>query len=327
MASGRAVERLCAVSVDLDTLGHYRGLHGLDGPADAAGAGDAIYERCLPRFTALFAEAGVPATFFAIGADLARPAAAAALRRAAEAGHEIGNHSLRHLYDLSLCDETTVRAEVSLGHEAIAAAVGPAHAPRGFRAPGYNLSPAILEAVAAQGYRWDSSIFPCPPYYLAKWTVMAGMAVRGRSTRAVRGAARQLFAPRAPFRPRRGSIWRAAPPGAGDDAALPLLEIPIGVLPGARAPYIGTFLVLAGRGGARFMTSWMARARLVNLELHGIDLCDAAEDGVEAALVARQHDLRVSGADKREIFARTLAQLARTHRFVTLSEVGAHYSA
>jgi len=311
-----ARERLAAISIDLDTLVHYHAIHGLPGaPAPSPGGEpDPIYGACVPRFAELFAAAGAPATFFAIGVDLLNGASARALRGLAAAGHEIGNHSLRHLYDLCELDEITVRGEVAGGHEAIEAAVGAAHAPRGFRAPGYNLSPAILAAVEAQGYRWDSSIFPCPPYYLLKWSVMAGMALRGRETRAVRGDPLQLFAPRTPYNPMRGSVWRRAP--AADGA---LLEIPIAVLPGARGPFIGTTLALAGRSGARALTAWMARAELVNLELHGIDVLDT-DDGLEA-LKPHQPDVRITKQRKLETLSAVVEVLRNAgYGFVRLDE-------
>ena len=89
--------RLAALSVDLDEIGCYAAIHGLEAPGRS---GRAIYDKALPRLRALFASEGVPCTFFAIGRDLDRDNGAR-LRMLAEEGHEIANHSLDHLYDLT----------------------------------------------------------------------------------------------------------------------------------------------------------------------------------------------------------------------------------
>ena len=50
----------------------------------------------LPR-----ASQGVPLTLFVVARDLDRKQNLTTLRQAASDGHEIGNHSLDHLYDLT----------------------------------------------------------------------------------------------------------------------------------------------------------------------------------------------------------------------------------
>src|SRR5690606_8390755 len=97
-------------------------------------------------------------------------------------------------------------------------------------------------------------------------------------------------------------------------------ELPIGVTRGARLPYIGTSLVLAGERGARLLTRAIAGRPLVNLELHGIDLADAEEDGL-AFLAPHQVDLRRSARAKEAALRAALSELrARGYRFVTLRE-------
>src|SRR5882672_7988984 len=91
--------RLCAVSVDLDEIPFYFQIHGLPEPGGPART--AVYDIAVPRLRALADEAGIPLTLFAIGKDLESPGARDSLRAAHEAGHEIGNHSLDHRYDLT----------------------------------------------------------------------------------------------------------------------------------------------------------------------------------------------------------------------------------
>src|SRR5262249_54491624 len=114
--------RLCAVSVDLDEIGCYSAIHGL--PDLPEPASHAVYRRALPRLLELFDRMSIPATLFACGRDLTDATAARTLRDAAESGHEIGNHSQDHLYDLSRRSRAEIRTQVLEGIESIERATG-----------------------------------------------------------------------------------------------------------------------------------------------------------------------------------------------------------
>ncbi|HEY8427189.1 MAG TPA: polysaccharide deacetylase family protein [Sandaracinaceae bacterium] len=297
--------RLAAVSVDLDEIACYAAIHGLPPPTGAAAR--AVYEKALARFARLFESEGIPATFFAIGADLdaENGARLAALKRA---GHEIANHTLSHRYDLTRLDRAAIRREIEGGADAIERAVG--ERPVGFRAPGYTITDLVFEVLGEIGARYDSSVFPCPAYYGAKALAIAAIRARGRRSRSIVDDPRVLSAPADPYRT--GTpYWRR---GGG------VVELPIGVTRGARLPYIGTSIVLAGERGARLLTRAIAGRPLVNLELHGIDLADADEDGL-AFLAPHQVDLRRSARAKEAALRAALSELrARGYRFVTLRE-------
>ncbi len=316
-----AGEPLAALSVDLDEIGCYAAIHGLDAPHE--GSAHAIYERAIARFERLFADEGVSATFFVVGRDLARPANAARIAQLHARGHEIGNHSLSHLYDLTRRDAATIRAEIAGGIDAIRAATG--HAPTGFRAPGYTVTDTVFDALRALGVRYDSSVFPCPAYYGAKTAAIGAIAFRGRASQSVVDDPRVLAAPADPYRPGR-PYWRASPAAAG---AHTLVELPIGVTRTVtgRLPYIGTDVVLGGERAARTLTAMMRGRPLVNLELHGIDLADAAEDGLDW-LRPHQIDLRRTAREKEAALRAAIGALRRTgHRFVTLDEAATHFAA
>lgn len=59
-----------------------------------------MYDVAVARMGDVAASLGVPLTLFAVGQDLARAPAAAALRALHGRGHAIENHSLGHRYDL-----------------------------------------------------------------------------------------------------------------------------------------------------------------------------------------------------------------------------------
>ncbi|MCS6798317.1 MAG: polysaccharide deacetylase family protein [Myxococcota bacterium] len=306
---------LAAVSVDLDEVDCYAALHGLPPPAPECA--HAVYERAIPRFERLFDAEGLRATFFAIGRDLNHPPAARALARLVEAGHEPANHSATHPYDLTRLPREAMAREVREGVRAIETATG--RAPGGFRAPGYTVSDALFEVLRAEGVVWDSSVFPCPVYQAAKLAAMTAMRARGRRTAAVPPEPRMLLAPADPYRVG-ARFWQR-----GDG----LLELPIGVTRDAtgRLPYIGTFVVLGGERGARRLTSLVVGRPFVNLELHGMDLLDADEDGLRW-LAPYQPDLRRRAADKELALRAAFGMLREAgYRFVTLSEAARAFGA
>lgn len=277
--------RAAAINVDVDSLYLYYRIHGLD----EAKATNAVWERGVVRFAELFHDLGVTATFFVVASDLERWASA---RRIAEdlvaAGHELASHSLTHPYDLVRQDRPAIERELVQSREILSEIRG---APvTGFRAPGYTMTPSVLCMVADAGYRYDSSIFPCPPYYLAKLAVLARMALSGRRSESIVGPPSVMWEQRLPSR-RHG-----------------LIELPITVLPPIRFPFIGTSLLVLGRRGYRWLRPVLRRVRFVNLELHGIDLCDLENDGIDRALL-EQPDLRVPLADKLALFREVFSDL------------------
>lgn len=301
--------RLAAVSVDLDEVPCYTAIHGLPSPRDDRA--HAIYDRALPRFAELFEQEGVNATFFAVGRDLERRDNRDAVRALARAGHEIGNHSYSHLYDLTRKNRGELLKEIRRGTEAIERATG--RAPVGFRAPGYTITDSVFDLLETEGYVYDSSVFPCPTYYGAKASAMGLIRMRGRTSKSVLDDPRVLSAPADPYRV--GVPYHVRGHG--------LLEIPIGVTRDEtlRLPYIGTSLVLAGSAGARMLTRLIAGRPVVSLELHGMDLADAEADEI-GFLTPHQPDLRRSLAEKRDALRAAIQTLRDAgYRFVTLEGV------
>ncbi|HEX2657521.1 MAG TPA: polysaccharide deacetylase family protein [Polyangia bacterium] len=302
---------IASVSVDLDGLDCYWRIHALpDRPPEEVR--HVILRRCLPRFGELFAQAGIKATFFVVGRDLLDdPEGRARLAELAADGHELANHSFTHPYDLVRHAPDAIATEIDRAHDAIGACAG--HGPVGFRAPGYTISGDVIDLLCARGYRYDSSAFPAPPYYAAKALVMAAMRLAQRPSGAHLGDVRVLGAPTMPYHPAAGAPYRR-----GDR---PIVELPMAVTPLLRLHVIGTSVVTFPEWLRRRMVAAAARRPFFNLELHGIDLADAAGDGFPSALVARQPDLRRTLVAKRQALAATLDQVGRQGAtFRTLSE-------
>jgi peptidoglycan/xylan/chitin deacetylase (PgdA/CDA1 family) len=279
--------RLCAVSVDLDEIPNYFAIHGVP---PIAGAGlTAVYDIALPRLLTLAEDEHVPLTLFAIGSDLERDVNAAALARAHADGHEIGNHTLDHRYDLVKLGRAEIAHQIEGGMRAIASATG--EVPVGFRAPGYTITDEVFDVLAdIGGIQYDSSVFPCPPYWAAKAATLGFYRAKGRESRSLVDTPNVLRAPIRPYfvgRP----YWKRGPSSRSDGSGTTMLELPVQVTPKLRLPFIGTTLTLAGPTGARRLAEMCVGEPLVNLELHGIDVLDE-RDGLET-LASHQHDVRV----------------------------------
>lgn len=317
-ARGQGGARLLSISIDVDPVPCYYRIHGL-GPAPDE-LRDVVMRRCVPRFAELFARRGLPATFFLVGEDLdigalgGRARAARALcADLVAAGHELGNHSHTHPYELARLPADVVAREIAACDAALREVARRPTA--GFRAPGYDLSPAMLAELARLGYAYDSSVFPAPGYYAAKAAVMAALATAGRPSGAVMTDPRHLLAPADPYRPSMTSPWRRG--------QAPVVELPIAVTPWTRAWAIGTSLLLAPPWLRTRVVKAMAGRRFFNLELHGIDLCDADLDGIPGELVARQPDLRRPLAAKLAALDAVLDQALATFEPVLLRDAAA----
>lgn len=280
-----------AVTLDVDGVRHYHAIHGLPPPTGP----DPIWSVGVPRFLELCDALGVRATLFVVTADLRADLSAdfsaaraqALLKQAHAGGHELASHSHEHRYDLSALPAQLIEDDLRRSMEALRALTG--EAPRGFRAPGYNLSPALLDAIRQVGFEYDSSVMRAPAYWALRAAARARLAARGRPSASLAGSLRQF-------------LPGYAPPG--------VRELPISTALGA--PWLGTTLGLLPRPLGALCTA-LARATprqgpLV-LELHAVDLCDAT-DGFSPALVEAQPDLRVPLVAKRARLAAALRVLA-----------------
>lgn len=301
--------KLAALSVDLDEIPCYHAIYGLPPPVDATE--HAVYRSAVPRYAELLASLSVPCTFFVIGRDMDDETARLHARALASAGHELGNHTRNHRYDLVRLGDDGMRTEVIGGISAITNATG--FAPKGFRAPGYTMTDELLDVLSEAGVAYDSSVFPCPAYYAAKTAAIGWISLRGRRSRSIVDTPAMLRAPADPYRVAR-PYWSSARDGAG------MLELPIGVTRGLRLPYIGTTVMLAGPSRASWLTRMMPGRPLINLELHGTDVLGASEDHLEA-LAAHARELTVSVDRKLATLRATVRQIQSAgYRFVTLLE-------
>jgi polysaccharide deacetylase family protein (PEP-CTERM system associated) len=119
-------------------------------------------EGAVDRVLELFEQWSVTATFFVLGC-VARDHPGL-VRRLADAGHEIGCHSMNHtlIYEQSI---ETFRDDVTEARKLLSDQSGQDVV--GFRAPSWSITERslwALDALAASGFQYDSSIFPAANY-------------------------------------------------------------------------------------------------------------------------------------------------------------------
>jgi peptidoglycan/xylan/chitin deacetylase (PgdA/CDA1 family) len=297
---------LASISVDLDGLGHYAALHGLSPDLVGAEARELVHRVAVPRFTEAVERVGGRGTLFVIGAEV-DAGARAPLEQALRSGHELASHTHAHDYALSRASPADIDRDLARAEEVLTG-LG-ARRPFGFRAPGYTLSPTLLQALAAREYAYDASIFPAAPYWMAKALKLGWLRLRGRRSAAILDSPRVLLAPRLPYHP---DLLR--PERRGDAS---LLELPMSVTPGTRVPFIGTFVVLAPWPMVRAAYARLRGERFLSLELHAVDLL-GPEDGLPPELGRAQPDLRVPLATKLGRLREVLEWVSRDFQLVPL---------
>ena len=161
--------RLCSVSIDLDEIACYASIHGLSSAPEC----HAVYDLALTRILDFATSLALPLTLFVITRDLDRGQNLTMLRRAVSNGHEIGNHSLDHLYDLTRRERSEQIRQVVEASSQIQALLGVR--PEGFRAPGYTVSDSLMAVLGEAGFSYDSA--------MARALIARGADIRARNRR------------------------------------------------------------------------------------------------------------------------------------------------
>lgn len=256
-----------SLSLDLDNKWSYMKTHG-----DAGWESFPSYlDLCVPRVLEFLAKHDLRITFFIVGQDAAIDANRRSLSLIAPAGHEIGNHSFRHEPWLHLYTKEELGDEFERTETALETATGVR--PKGFRGPGYSLSPTVLEVLAERGYDYDCSTLPtyiaplARAYYFFKSPEMSDEEREKRKK--LFGRFSDGFQRLKPYR------WKI-----GDRK---ITEIPVTTLPVFKTPihasyviYLSTFSRLAARA---YWRTALAMCRATGTEpsllLHPLDFLSA----------------------------------------------------
>ncbi|MBI2373424.1 MAG: polysaccharide deacetylase family protein [Deltaproteobacteria bacterium] len=299
--------RQLAVTIDVDPLWVYRGIHGVVAEPIAPDV-DPIYTIALPRFFELLASPATPATLFVVGRDVG--GAASALTSALALEHELASHSYSHDHSISKWSRERIAEDLDLSKhalEALGAAV------RGFRAPGYNVSEELLTEVMERGW-YDSSLLPAPGYFVARGAVLASYKLRGAKSHSRLGDPRQFGGPLHPYRTIPWHAWKPVPVGR-------LVELPMSVDPLTRIPLFGTSLSTLPRAFLAGALERLAKLDDAVIELHAIDFLDSTDHPALTVLSRHQPDLRVPYREKESRYRSALATLRRGAVVTTLGRM------
>ncbi len=148
------MKSIASLSLDLDNKWSYMKTHG-----DAGWESFPTYlDVVVPRSLDFLRERGLKITYFIVGQDADLDKNTDAIRQISDANHEIGNHSFRHEPWLHLYSKQELIEEFERTENSLEKATG--QIPKGFRGPGYSLSPTVLEVLAERNYEYDCSTLP-----------------------------------------------------------------------------------------------------------------------------------------------------------------------
>ncbi|HBF33062.1 TPA: hypothetical protein DDW35_00725, partial [Candidatus Sumerlaeota bacterium] len=259
------------VQVDLDSLWAVKEVYGLPVSTDDV-EHDALFEESMRWFLDAFKSRGIRATFFAIGRDCEVGAKAEWLRKAVDAGHEVACHSYHHRIGLGSLPVDALNTEITRAADVVERAVGVR--PQGFRAPGFDASPAMLQAVARAGFAYDSSMLPT--YLGGPLRLASRLLNQGGGSGAVKGHygwGPVWKAPRIPYFPSLECPWRVAENTNG------LVELPVAVTRWTRMPVHASIGMALGWGISSRMLRGVLRGQpdAFVYVLHCVDVVDVSE--------------------------------------------------
>jgi hypothetical protein len=299
---------LASLSLDLDNKWSYMKTHGDAGWESFPSYLDIV----VPRVLQFLRERDLTITFFIVGQDAALEKNRAVLSSIAAAGHEIGNHSFHHEPWLHLYSEQQIEDELARAEEVIHAATG--RRPRGFRGPGYSLSPAVLRTLKRRGYEYDASTFPSFLGPLAR----AYYFMTTKLTPAEKAQRKQLFGKASEgLRPLKPYRWQL------DEGAL--LEIPVTTMPIFKVPihisYILYLAVFAPALAARYFQASLALCRVTGAQpsilLHPLDFMGADDNQPELAFFPAMNQ---PAAQKLKIVGAALAHLTKNFQVLNMEQ-------
>lgn len=225
-----------------------------------------FYAESLRRYLELFDSFGLKATLFVIGQDLEDQDKRDLVKLASQKGHEIANHSWRHLPGFIFLSEEEAAREIETAQGLINKHIGKPAA--GFKAPNYNFSPQLLRILRSKGYIYDSSLLPTPlaPFIRAAFGLMSpGLGPK----RYYLSKARYGFAWPGPY--------RHAEKGGLNEG---IWEWPVCSLPLLRLPFNASYIFALERAGLgrayfNFGITVCSISRLdLNFAFHLADLAD-----------------------------------------------------
>jgi hypothetical protein len=288
-------DKLCSISVDIDTLKDYAACYGLRDRGIACD--NQVYAKALPRILDLFDLSAVKATFFVIGRDMKNPENVSILKEVLKRGHEIGNHTMNHILPFTALTPFKKKEEIlsmqRIAQDKLGIRV------KGFRAPGWGVDKETLGILEDEGYVYDSSMHPTCLMPLMNLLVI--LVSFGKSRLLKMRDCFNWFIPLSRF-----------------TAGKTLVEIPITVMPYLRLPFYGTFHLTCGKRMFDMGYRLLRRPGMsINYEMHASDILDEKKDNL-GALFRRLPGFGIPLNKKKSLFNYMLGTLKENFEFSTL---------
>ncbi len=300
--------KLVSFNIDIDPIDCYFDIHGLKTEKTTD---DPVFSKGVVRFLDLFEKHGIKATFFVTASNLSENSRKV-LKMISEKGHEIGNHTCSHDYRLTLLDRDEIKSEIRKNHDLIKEISG--YSCTGFRSPGYNMSDDVISILKEEEYLYDSSFFPSPMYYLAKWLIIKIKRLRKRISRSIIYSMMDCIGRKEPYQ--LGKSIRET------DTDSSFLELPITTVTPIGLPLIGTSAIVFPEFIYNLMLRLSLRSDYINFEAHGIDLCKVEDDEKLMQLKDFQPDLKHSLERKITRFEKLIDHYKLNgYEFRTLKEI------
>jgi len=145
---------LASISLDLDNQWSYMKTHG-DTEWEKY---PSYYDIFVPYILEVLDELEIKITFFIVGKDATDEKNKPYLKRIADAGHDIGNHSFQHEVWINQYTKDELVKEFEDAERAIYESTG--IMPKGFRGPGFSWNEKLLEVLIERQYLYDASTLP-----------------------------------------------------------------------------------------------------------------------------------------------------------------------
>ena len=301
--------KIACINVDVDPIVCYYAIHGLNISEIVE---DPIYTNGLGRFAELFEKNSIKATFFVTACGFSGKNREI-LKKIAVAGFEIADHSFSHDYRLTRLTKEEIYQEIRKNRDFLEEITGTVC--KGFRSPGYNSSEDLISVLKSAGYIYDSSLFPSISYYLAKWLLINLKKLSGHNSKSIISSFADAFGR---YTPEFIDKTVRDVKGEGSFAELPMTTL----FPFVGIPLIGTSIITFPDFLLNMMLKVSKMRSFINIEAHGIDLCDAEESALFAPLKGKQPDLAFLLERKIERFQRVISFYKQNgFEFKTLCEV------
>ena len=297
-----STKKYAVIMVDVDSWQTQLAFYGY---TDAKYNND-VYENSLPRLIDLFEKFKIKATFFIVGKHITVKSNRTLLKKLAEAGHELANHSMTHPQAFSALGYREKEREIKdctmLLEDITCQKV------KGFRAPNYDIDERTIDILIKHGFLYDASVFPTVLAFPVKWVhfVLSGMKkshVMGKET--------LRLSPRLPYKPNIRYLYKKGNSN--------IIELPLTVTPFCRLPFYGTSVMAFGERYFDIAFGMVKKVPFINYTFHAFEMANKDSDDIDGRLF-RHPGVKKPFNEKYNLCKMVLAKISENFHIITAKE-------